>query len=437
MKDAKQQEFSSLGDLSKLVIVPLPQLPSLADLSVEDLEVRAQKIQDAAEKQIQPWVRTTLPKLKKVDSASRVAQELAEKMPDIADARKNLKALLSDEMEAYRRATWVELLRFEFSGTLKSREEVEALLERLAKEGRLIEDSKGSLRAYGKTYAVAQDSFFGEPEVREVSGVLAALLWRVSKEERKSREDKAQELRDQGEITLRKLFGGTPGECAAHIPPGLVERNGRSFWSNGGTLLVKSDGERIFPVQAVGAFEEGIQDAVRFRVHLRRRDLERNTPPFVDGVTAEEGQKVQLLYHLLWQARRAEEEKEKTEAERQEFAAEATVAANEFFSEQKPGTCLVALQGDWEVKSRDGKVDRRIPNLFFLITRQEQEGKKRLRIVKVPDHLGDFFAGCMEEYAEGDDKFGGVPWPLKAVLQAAWGRTSKGIEKASQAASGK
>lgn len=437
MSTKNAQVFHSFQKLGQIELSPqIPELPEVEFGDLVELEAQAEEIRRAAG-EIRGWTLSTLGQLGKVRQMSREAQDLA--APKLAQANKDLASLLSHEIPAYRRAAWLGLLEHEFSLELNSRAEVEELLNRLVKEGRLVECADGALRAYGKSYDISPDSYFGEPEKAEVRGFLAKLLSRVFQETGKVRESKAQALRAQGSSDLKALLTGKPGKYTVEVPSEKVVQNGKTFWRGGGVLLVKSNEQEIHPVDASGAIEGAIQEAQDFGVFLKVYTLALawDKPPIVPGLDPERGRKIQLLWHLLKRAIRAKEEAGSVAEVREALADRATVSPKEFFLERQLGTCLAGFQGTWE--NPDGTPG--LTDIFFLVERTEEEGVKRIRIADAPDHLREFFAPCLDkEFVEEGKKFEGVAQPLGAVLQAIYGQTwkaSQSAEKTDQIANGK
>ncbi len=431
--DKKGQVLHGLEELGSVTIVPLPELPEVKLGDLTELEAQAEKIRGAAA-QTRDWVRSALSQLELIRGAKREVRELV--TTKVAKAQQDINNLLHHEMPAYRRAAWLGLLEYEFSKDLHSRQEAESLFEKLVREGRLVENSTGPLKAYGKSYAISSDSCFEEPEVAEARGCLATLLSRVFQETGKAREEKAQELRTQGSSDLKLLIAGKAGKYVVEVPAEKTVQNGKSFWRGGGTILVESDGKEIEPLDASGSIEGAIEEARELEVFLKLYALNLTKPPVVPGLDPEKGKKLQLLWHLLKRAIRHKEEVERIARAKEAYASRVTVTDQEFFPEQKPGVCLAEFQRAWQ--NLDGSTGP--SNFFFLVERKEEEGAKRIRIAETPDHLGNFFASCMGEYTEEGNKFEGVPYPLRAVLMAIYGQVvqaSKEAKKAGQIANGK
>ena len=277
-----------------------------------------------------------------------------------------------------------------------------------------MENSAGPLRIYGEVYALHADSLFGDEEAVAVRQLLTNLMVKVFQTEKAG-------LFAQAELSPTELLAGKAGKAALSIPAEKVTQNGQEWYRGGGVLLVGSNGQDIFPLNAAGGIEKPVLEAKQMGIHLSLESLNRNTPPFVQGLPPEKRKKVQFLWHIL-----------KRGLMRYAFASKANLTPEEFFLEpnQPTGLCFLDFKGNWQTP--DGKV---LANFFFLVSRREEkEGTKRLRIAEAPSHLSDFFAQCMDEYVEEGNKFEGIAQPLKAVLQAVYGQVRESAKKSAQMA---
>ena len=419
-------------------LVPSPKLPDVSSTLLAD-ETVADKVREGAEK-VRTWVKATLAALSQVARGSRELQEI--RAPAVAEAERKLNRFLKEEeMPAYRRAAWLGLFDFEFSQELKNREEVKGLLSRLVAEGRLVETTDGPIKGYKDkadepepAYAFSDEAQFGDPEMWEVSSLYRQCRQRAWEATGKARTDEARELMKQSELSVEEFLEGKPGIFTIGIPPEpIVNLTTDSIiaWRGGGTLQVKSDGQKIFPLAATGNIQASVQEAKELKVHLFRDSLSWETPPFIKELPIEMAKKIQLLWHLLQRGLRAAEETRQLQAVKDEMAILVTVTPSEFFLEDKPGICLAEYRGIWEELVPDEEKVNRRPNLFFSVERFSQEGEEGdqmfIRLVQVPDHLGDFFEACSGEYPEGE-QFGGCPQPLRAVLRAIYGQTMKAAQ---------
>jgi hypothetical protein len=362
----------------------------------------------------------TLPVIDQFDQMDRISQETSG--PQIQEAKKKIPEFLNHAVPAYRRAARMALVTHELSRTLCSREEVEGVLQNLI-DRQILEystTSEGKL-VYRMRYQPHASSCFGEEEVAKIEKILESLLSKVEKEEHQRRQEVAKSLQDQATISLQSLLDGKEGLCALSVPPERVERAGQEFWRGGGTFLVRSDGEKIFPVAGSGSIERAVTEICEMRIFLILASLESDKPPFVPQLRPEQGRKLQLLWHLMKRGIKNEEELQQTLAVREQMQSQATISMPDFFLDEQLGTCLVDFQGSWKT---DGQ--RPIRHVFLLVSREVNgDATTRLiRVAEIPPHLGGFLGRCNGRYPEGE-RFSDLPQPLKAVLQA----TYKQVEK--------
>lgn len=413
-------------------LIPSPKLPDVSSTLLAD-ETVADKVREGAEK-VRTWTKVTLAALSQVSQGSRELREIRAKA--VAEAERELDRFLNkEEMPAYRRAAWLGLFTFEFSREFKNREEVKELLSRLVAEGRLVNDSDGPIKGYKErgdesepAYAFPEEAQFGEPEEKEIFNLHWQCRKRAWEAAGKARTDEAQELVKQSNLSEEEFLEGKPGIFTIGIPPEPITNltTGSILgWRGGGTLQVKSDGQKIYPLAATGNIQAPVQEAKTLKVHLFRDSLSRGTPPFIKELPLEMARKIQLLWHLLRRGLRAAEETRQLQAVKEELATLVTITLSEFFLEDKPGICLADYQGIWEESVPDEERVNRRPNLFFSVERFSQEGEESsqmfIRLVQVPDHLEGFFDLCKAEYPEGE-QFGGCPQPLRTVLRAIFGQ---------------
>jgi hypothetical protein len=407
------------------VLAPLPKLPELIDIPGEDLTKQVDKIRQGAN-EARNWVLWVLPRLERLEVQPREAREMLAK--EIKAARESLQNLYQHSTPAYRRAAWLARFQHEFSRKLSTHGEVKTLLEGLVNEGILEEDPAGALETYKKHYSVSSDCKFEEPEIAAVKNFLTDLLNRVWREVGKSREQKTQELLAQKTIDWQELLRDKTGKYVVSIPKQRVSKNGETFWRGGGTLLVKSEKGKIFPLGASGAIERGVEEAKKMGIHLLVRSLQYDSPPFVEKLPEDQRKKVQFLWHILKRGIQLEEEAGKMQSLQKKLSVKTTVTPEKFFLEGAPGTCLAILNGIWVIPEGN-----HIRHLFFLATREEKEGSKKIRLAEVPDHLKDYLADCLEEYPEEGERFKGIPYPLNAVLQAIYGQILNASRDANKA----
>jgi len=384
--------------------------PTFNITEIEEAEEQAERDREEA-KRVAPIIEQAITYLEHARGRER---EVIERLGDKPAGAKNfLETQLKHPVPAVRRAVWRAVLGFELGRAIDSREEVEALLSNLVKRNLLQEVAGGYLYAYGRSYQVLPESYFGPPEKAEVKQLLHDLLGAV----------KAKLLAGLTRLTLEQLFGGKPGNYIMEVPP---EKTSNGKWLSGGVLRVASNGDYITPLEAMGGIESAIEKAKDLGARLQVKSLKESKPPFFPRGDPDFGAKVRFLWHIIRRAKRLEDE-------RVAFPERATVTPEEFFLEGKTGVCLVDLgQIVWEEADQQGKVKNRHYSVFFLVRRFETEGIKRLSIVEVPDHLVDLLAPCMGEYEEGE-KFQGCPWPLLGILREGRRQCLKALQNAKKA----
>jgi len=396
-------------------------LPDPKTIAPGDISKQAEII-DKGQKMVQEWAKNLLTK---IDQRTKVVNEIenpgqlkiAQKLATDANTT-DLKALgtylRGDKDPFYRLAAWLATLEYYFSGNPQTSEELTGLLEKMVEDGYLVKSPTGPLKPYKEVYDFHPDSqqFLDESDKAKLREMLLSLRNKVFEREK-------QGLLAKGDLSINDLFAGKAGKLALKIHAEKVKRGeGQIFWRSGGVLLVESDGKRIKPLDATGGIEAAVREAKTMGVFLLINSLRQDAPPWVKNLSKEMNGKCQLLWHLM-----------KRGLFRYEVAAMATVTQEEFFLNQKSGDCFLSFKGIWQVPSGPT-----IANFFFLVRREEKEGVRRIRIAKAPSHLEDFFAQCMGEYEEGNNKFEGVPQPLQAVLQAAYGQVQNNAQKTAQIA---
>jgi hypothetical protein len=434
----------SFQDLGK-TLKPLPRLPRLEEINPADVRTRAFVVKQGVP-QIEEWVAATLMDLDRLNETwkqeadpeiRRIMQEDVRSRTFEAEA--SLEGLLHKEATpAWRRAAWLQLFLYYFSKELKTRQEAQALLAELVEKGYLVEQKEGELQTYGMAgmaFTIPIDAMFGAGEEGRVRNLLISLCQRIHRGMLADQDEKAKELQNRRTLNRAELLAGKAGTYVGLVPAEVVHEQGkegeeaREYRRGGGTLLVVSDGLSVSEPEASGSIESAMSTAKERKVSVLIGDLypQKATPPltafptdrWLEGKEKEEfvekGRKAQLVWHLLRRAFMAEEEEERFRAFRDGLNSQVTVSPQDFFLKGVPGICLVELKA-W--KTSDNKV---IPHLFLLVERKEVEGAKKIQVVQVPEHLGDYFSQCMAEYTEGP-KFGGIAYPLIAVLQRVFGQ---------------
>ena len=294
-----------------------------------------------------------------------------------------------------------------FSENPATPEELTGILEKMVYDRYLVKNPDGFLRPYKDGYDFHPHCPLDETDKAKVKTMLFSLRNKVFENERIG-------ITTRGNLSIEDFLTGKPGKLVLAIQ--AEKAKGKEFFRSGGVVLFESDGKKIHPLDATGGIEDSIQEAISLEAHLYLDTLRWNAPPFIENLTKEKNAKVRLLWYLL-----------KRGLLRHEFASMATVNQEEFFLEGKIGECFLEFKGNWQVPSGPT-----IANFFFLMSRREEDGVKRIRIAKTPNHLEDFFAQCLGEYSEEGNKFEGVPQPLQTVLQAAYRQVRGNAKKTAQ-----
>lgn len=422
-KDGSNKEkitsFSQLAEVWKTSVeldLPDPKTIAPGDISKQS------EIIDKGQKKVQEWAKNLLTKIDQRTKAVneienpdqlKIAQRLATDA-NIMDLKDLVTYLRGDKDPFYRLSAWLATLEYYFSGNPQTSEKLTELLEKMVEDGYLVKSPTGPLKPYKEGYDFHPDSqqLLDESDKAKVREMLLSLRNKVFEYEKRG-------LLAQTDLSIDDLFAGKTGKLALKIHAEKVKRGeGQVFWRSGGVLLVESNGREIRPVDATGGIEAAVKEAKDMKVFLLINFLRQDAPPWVKILSKEMNGKCQLLWYLM-----------KRGLFRYEVAAMATATQEEFFLEQKLGDCFLSFKDTWQVPGGPT-----IANFFFLVRRGEKEGVKRIRIAKAPSHLEDFLTQCMGEYEEGNNKFEGVPQPLRAVLQAAYGQVHDNAQKAVQIA---
>ncbi|MDO8436247.1 MAG: hypothetical protein Q7S82_02580 [bacterium] len=421
------------GRTNQAIDIPAPpELPAIENL---DYEAEAAKMRSGRV----TTARVVESCLGELDKLSHLTTEEARYLAaqKVAALTVALSGCLTHGFPPFRRAAWVALLRYEFSRSLSTKEEVERLLGKLISEERLAPCAVGvyvnRIEAYGMAYAVHSTSLCEEADIAEIKQALDGLLSRVYQEVGKARQAKAQDLARQATISMTEFLAGNPGRVYVVVPP--VEetnsRDGQRFWRAGGGLLLESNGQDVAPLGASGGIELAIQEAMKLRVHLKVYTLDWDMAPKVPGLDLERGKKVQLLWYLIARAKEAVVKTAEAQVNRAQLSERATVSAEEWFLRREAGACSVNFPV-WEVKDSEGNTTQRIRDLLLLLERQT-DGTIAVRDIQSANPFNDIFASCMGEYVVTGERYEGVPYPLRAILQAGYGLTLRSVQDAKKA----
>ena len=313
---------------------------------------------------------------------------------------------------ARRRGAWIGLLRFEFSRNLKTQENVRNLLDQLVKQGTLTEDLSGPFRAYGRTFSLPQSVGFNPQtdatRISRAEEALKELLERVRRERIAQAENKAKELRSQSRLSLDQLLAGESGMHCLNLWHEDQSDGGRNDRHDDDAFLVRSDGQRVFPVDAAGSptIENAVQELKERKRFLLFFTIGWSKPPKeIDTDDPDLNPDVRHLWSLIRKGVCIERMRNL-----------ATISPENFFS-GKLGISLLRFKGVWRPMGVDNA--KATTNIFFLIERKPGENgtPPRLRIAEVPSYLQGFFAQCMDEYPD-EERFSNCPDdPLGRLLR--------------------
>lgn len=423
----KVESLEKLGEAYNESLVPRPKLPEITGLVTDEAVLQALR-QGADE--VRHWTISTLAQLENLDNAPREIQEHNEEK--VAEAKRTFQEYLEADTKTFRRACWLGSFEQRLSAQISSRAEAQAVITSLVQEGLIEKVDGGPLKIYGETYAVPSRSTFKEPELIEVAGFIAQLVTRALQAERQARTKKSEELFGQNELSLNEFLAGKAGLITFGVPPEeFVDKDGQPKWRGGGTLLVQSDGKKVWPLGASGTIQRGVEEAMSLNVHLLSYALSWEWPPKVPDLDEARAKKLTLLWFLLKRGIDAMQRSQAVERAKEEMiaSAESVLSPEAFFLKGEVGVCLVEFHGTWEPLVAEGERPLYVPDLFFLTERFTQgegaEAEVFVRLVATPPHINGYLDSCTGvAYPEGD-KFSGVAPRLRAVLQAIYGQTAR------------
>ncbi len=436
MKKKSLNNQKEVNSLAELTMVPCPQLPALeieevSGESIAVLEKQAEETRRNA-REVSKFVKNALAFREQIWKLSREARECREeKLKSVEAALNNL--LYKEAKPAYRRAAWREVFACRLKREINSGEEARTIFAGLVGEGFLQEnpDGKGHIQWNGFSYSVPERSAFEEPEFSELAGMVEILTSKVRTAQKTRRREETAELFASSTLSFQEFKARKPGKIALVVPAEEIpsrEGNGQKHWLSGGVILVESDESSIHPIRWVGG--EGFSYAVRevqdLGIFLFLDDLDKEEPPYKPKLDPLRGRKFKLFWHLCKRAVLYAEEEEKVTAQEARLQKSATVGQEEFFLDQASGIVCAEFKGLWRT---GGTEDENIPNLFCLIERaKEEDGSTSVTLLDVPDHIREFLGGQIgQSYQEGE-RFEGVPYPFRAVLQAIWRQTKMAAE---------
>lgn len=435
-KNGKRVEvITSIQDLKPEDFPPetRPEMPDL-DVDLRDINLflgdtkESKKVEENA-KGIRKRVETDLAKLDELRNAPKVIRIRQENKAGSKAIWDKIDSFLNHNEAAYRQAAWIAFLSYRFRhADAQTYTETMDFLNRMVADGYLEEgNDHAPLQAWRRHFRIPETASFTRPEFEEAKRDLSDLVNRVTQTTAQRRNDRVAELQEEATLQPERAFGpNEEGTALLYVPP-QISRNGDKFFiRKEGFLMidVTSDG-RIFPLEGVGSFEEGIFEATAAGVFVKAYTLDWDWPPAKKklaeaGLTEKQVNGVHICWHLLKRAKDALGQTNQHQEEKMELAKQVSVMEDTFLLEKREGITLIDFEGTWETWTKDDQgrpKKEQIGPLFVLVERQNQD---KVQIIGCPEHLKDFFSSCMDEYKEGE-KFLGVPQPLQSVLQAQYG----------------
>lgn len=406
---AKDAGFK-VPSLKRFTIVDLERLPP------EKAEEEAKKLRNETLPELQRDMKIVLTWIDGITEKSREAQELAE--AQMCESEQEVKDYLESGFGPFRRTAWVTLLTYRLEKNPKTKEDCQDLIAALCAEKYIYEAEDGSLKIWDKTYSVNEAAKLGEPEMIQLRKAFADLEKRVLQQEELAHQNKRKALFDKGNLSIDEFLGGKAGFFSVWLPEGV--------------LVVKSDGNEASPFDADGDLREGMEKLYKAKRSLMLYTLgwQWLSPRFFTEkvqLDEEEAALMGNLWRYLKQGIYRKKKRERTQAIREEHAADQTITPEEYLFEGKNGTAFLSHQGtfDWYIP---GEETRRLFNFFFSVERQEKDGQPAIRLVRCPPWLEPFFSGCKNGkngfYPEGEE-FRGLPQNLGMAHRAVWGQYEK------------
>lgn len=429
LKDLKPEDFPSVADAPANLDVNLGEI----EFSIGN-EKEIQKISQSA-LGIRKWVESHMVKLdelRKAPKAVRIREENKQKAKVIRD---RINDFLWHKEEAYRQGAWTAFLIHRLlNSEVETYSDTMSMLDQMVRDGYLEEGNEHSpLQAWRRRFRIPEKACFTRPEFEEAKRAMASLVNRVTQSTARRRQDRIVELQEEADLKPNGIFEqNAEGKALLYVPPQISRHDNRFSIRKEGFLLVEANGGRIIPLEGVGSFEEAISDANDLNIFVRPYTLSWDWPPpkrvlieklVAIGDTEEKAKEKADAIHFCWylfkRAKDALEQTNQYEKEKLEMSKEVTISEEDFLLEGRDGDTLIDFEGSWETwtQEENGRAKKtQIGPLFALVRRQN----KKISMIKCPEHLTQFFAGCTDEYDEGD-KFLGIPQPLQSVLQAQFG----------------
>lgn len=342
-----------------------------------------------------------------------------------------LKKKLSHPNATARREIWMSIFSFRFTMPHDSEEQIRQTITELVEDGMLVAMLNGPISISDQSYVIPAASNFEDVDTKEVKEMVKICLNNLRKA-----------IRNAANLTWKELVTKKPGRFSGYLQPEPFNNSNEEVsFRPGGILTIESERGFVKPVDGSGKLETGIQEMKSFEkkgnaLQIPVSSLLEENPPHVDlnrfapwkNLDKDEKpedlnrrfiSRTSYFWHLCKRMLKFATWTEKINSM-------ASPKVEEFFLQRSIGKYILDFGGTWEQIIGSGKTQL-IARPIVVIERIEDQPvtKKFLRLVEVPEYLTHWLADCRGEYEEIDEKFEGVPYPLRAFLQAMWGRVTK------------
>ena len=287
---------------------------------------------------------------------------------------------------------------------------------------------RDAFRLFGKTYEVNKN--LAPSALRQLLVEKAHASGKAGYE---NYQESVKNLLDQTtpDYSFEKLMAGESGTLGFIVRD---EKHGDRFFA-GGALLVRSDGEEIQILDAVGRFQRKmleIQEANRgLKLYSLKSENFRGSG-LPDSVFTD----LRILHSVLTRGMREANEREERaqekacfreecKAEREILRKKATVASDRWLLDKEVGIACVSLKM-WVNRIGNSEPEKHF-FVSFLVERNEEE---KVRLVETPERLAELFSAPeLLEFTEPEDRFFKLAQPLGGMLRAAYSYAAKKSEE--------
>ena len=272
-------------EIEQAVKAAPPQIRSAKEVA-EQTAARAKEAEGFAD-----WLASALPRLDEYEAAPAGVQ--AQMRDEVEVARDYLRGILNHQDDMVRRAAWMAMLGYRLGQTFKTHEYCQEMFDRMVGQGLLIPtnrpdaeaalpggvvDGYGPSTIYGQTYNLPNRVKFGEKDIADLRARAKDLRTRTQAAVKHDRRVRADELASRATISLEQCRDHIPGLVVFDVATREVNNGEGKKTQQGGRLLMKSDGTKLYLEDAVnepgyggiGVFERKIREmmAMRSKPHL-------------------------------------------------------------------------------------------------------------------------------------------------------------------------